>query len=121
MRICIVSEGPDPSAEVDCRFGRARYFVIFDTETRKHESIDNSENACADGGAGIQAARQIVEKHCDWVVCGHIGPRAMEVLTEGDVRVAVGASGVVWDAIEDFENDTLHEIKSADVSPGMEQ
>lgn len=118
MKICIVSEGPDPSAELDCRFGRARYFVLFDTETRKHGSIDNSENVSEGDGAGVRAARRIVEEGCDWVLCGHIGPEAMDVLKDAGVRVAVGACGVVWDAIEAFENDALHEIESADMSGG---
>jgi predicted Fe-Mo cluster-binding NifX family protein len=120
MRICFVSEGPDPSAEVDCRFGRARYFVIFDTHTRKHDSIDNRENVSAGENVGVNAAREIVNRGCDWVVCGHIGQNAMEVLKENDVRVAVGACGVVWDAIEAFENDELHEITTADMTPEPE-
>jgi predicted Fe-Mo cluster-binding NifX family protein len=120
MKICIVSEGPDPSAELDCRFGRARYFVLFDTETHKHESIDNSENVSEGEGAGVRAARRIVQEGCDWVLCGHIGPEAMTVLKEAGVRVAVGACGVVWDAIEAFEEGSLHEIESADMCGGEE-
>ncbi|MBS3762091.1 MAG: NifB/NifX family molybdenum-iron cluster-binding protein, partial [Planctomycetes bacterium] len=46
---------------------------------------------------------------------GEIGPKAMRVLKEADIRVAIGASGTVEEAIEDFTNGELEEADSADV------
>ncbi len=115
MKICIPSEGPDPSAEVDSMFGRARYFIIFDDQSGKHEYIDNSENMDRASGAGIQAARQVAEKDVDCVISGHVGPRALNVLQEAGIRVCSGASGLVWDAIEACQNDELHEMNQSDI------
>lgn len=119
MKICFTSEGPDPSSDVEPRFGRSQYFIIYDDETGKHEAIDNSENARADSGAGVKSASTVVEKGVDWVACSHIGPRAMQVLREGGVRVCTGCCGIVWDAIEAFEDGELHEVEQADM-PGQE-
>ena len=116
MRICLTSTGPELSARVDPRFGRARYFIVYDDETEEHEAVDNEQNLNAASGAGIQAATNVAELGCQWVVSGHIGPKAMMVLKESDVRVAVGASGTVADAVQAFRNDELEEADSADVA-----
>jgi predicted Fe-Mo cluster-binding NifX family protein len=117
MRICITSQGPDLASDVDPRFGRARFFVIHDDESGEYEVVDNKQNLNAAGGAGIQAATTVAEKRCDWVVSGHMGPKALSVLKEADIRVATGASGKVSDALQAFKNGGLEEIESADVSP----
>ena len=55
MKICITSQGPDLSSQVDPRFGRAKYFIIYDDETETHEAVNNQENVGAAGGAGVQS------------------------------------------------------------------
>lgn len=117
MKICVSSQGPDLTANVDPRFGRARFFIIKDEDTGQYEVVDNEQNVNAAGGAGIQAATTVAEKGCDWVISGHMGPKALSVLKEAGIRVATGASGKISDALQDFKNDDLEEIESADVSP----
>ena len=117
MLICITSQGPDLASDVDPRFGRSRFFIVHDDETGEYEVVDNQQNVNAAGGAGIQAATTVAEKGCDWVVSGHMGPKALSVLKEAGIRVATGASGKVSDALQQFKNDDLEEIESADVSP----
>lgn len=114
MRICIPSEGPDLSAEVDSMFGRARYFIVYDEQTGKHEYIDNSENMDRPRGAGVQAAALVAEQDIDCVVSGHVGPRALDILKEADIRVCSGASGLVWDAIEAYQDGDLHDVEQSD-------
>lgn len=117
MKICVTSQGPDLTSEVDPRFGRARFFIIHDDESGEHEVVDNKPNANAAGGAGIQAATTVAEKGCDWVVSGHMGPKALSVLKEAQIQVATGASGTVADALQAFKDGTLETIENADVSP----
>ncbi len=117
MKICFTSAGPDLSSEVDPRFGRARYFIIYDDETQQHEVVDNEQNVNAAGGAGVQSATTVAEMGCQWVVSGHMGPRAMSVLKEAEVRVALAPSGTVAEAIEQFNSGELEEAGSADVPP----
>ncbi|MFO8006452.1 MAG: NifB/NifX family molybdenum-iron cluster-binding protein [Candidatus Brocadiia bacterium] len=117
MKLCITSQGPDLDSEVDPRFGRARYFVIYDDETEEAQGIDNSQNMNAAGGAGVQAGADVVEQGCQWVISGHIGPKALSVLKAGDVQVAVGAEGTVREAIRAFQDGELQEVDEADVAP----
>ncbi len=117
MKICVTSQGPEMSDEVDPRFGRARYFVIYDDETEEAEAVDNAQNMNAAGGAGVQAGTTVVEKSCDLVISGHMGPKALSVLSQGDVQVAVGAEGTVQQAIQDFKDGKLKDVDEADVAP----
>lgn len=115
MRICFTSQGRDLESEVDPRFGRARYFIIYDDQSREHEVVDNQQNVNAAAGAGVQSGTNVVQKDCQWVVTGHIGPKAMSVLKEAGVKVATGATGTVSQAVEQFLNGQLKDTDSADV------
>ena len=117
MKICVTSRGPDLSSEVDPRFGRARFFIIYDDESEKYEVVDNEQNVNAGGGAGIQSATTVAEKGCEWVISGHMGPKALSVLKEAGIRIATGATGQVSEALRSFKEGKLQEINAADVSP----
>jgi len=117
MKICVTSQGSDLSSEVDPRFGRSRYFIIHDDEADTYEVVDNEQNVNAAGGAGVQSATTIAEKGCQWVISGHMGPKALSVLKEAGIRVATGARGKVADALRDFREGKLEEINAPDVSP----
>jgi predicted Fe-Mo cluster-binding NifX family protein len=115
MKICVTSQGPELSSQVDPRFGRARYFVVYEDEDETFEAVDNEQNVNAAGGAGVQSATIMAEKGCEWVVSGHMGPKALSVLQQAGIRVATGASGQVQQALQDFADGKLEEIKDADV------
>ena len=57
MKIAVSAQGPDLNSPVDPRFGRAAYFIIYDTDSRGFDVLRNVENAGASQGAGIQAAQ----------------------------------------------------------------
>ena len=114
MKICVTSQGGDLDAQVDPRFGRARFFVFYDDESGQFEALDNSTNMNAAGGAGVQSATTVADKGCQCVVSGHIGPKAMAVLATAGVKVAVGASGTVAEALEAFRSGQLSEVNESD-------
>lgn len=115
MKICVTGRGPDLASQVDPRFGRAGFFIIYDDE-ETFEVVDNSENKQVSGGAGIQAATTVAEKECDWAVSGHMGPEALSVLGCRSQR-GHGASGKVSDALRAFREGELEQIEEADASP----
>lgn len=117
MKLCITSQGTDLSAAVDPRFGRARFFIVYDNATQEFEAVDNTLNMDAASGAGVQSATRVAEQGADWVLSGHIGPKAMSVLQAGGVKVAVGAEGSVADAIRAFKQGDLEQVNEAD-KPG---
>jgi predicted Fe-Mo cluster-binding NifX family protein len=117
MKLCITSEGRDLSAAVDPRFGRARFFIIYDGHTGEFEPLDNKQNMNSASGAGVQAATNVVEAGAQVVLTGHCGPRAFDVLEAGDVKVAVGAEGTVEQAIRAWRDGELSPVENADVKP----
>jgi predicted Fe-Mo cluster-binding NifX family protein len=114
MKVCVTSQGTDPSAAVDSRFGRCPYFLIYDDETGDYAAIDNAVNMDAAGGAGVQSATRVAEQGVDWVVSGHIGPKAMAVLQAAGLKVAVGAKGSVAEAVAALKEGSLEQVHEAD-------
>ncbi|MCK5359201.1 MAG: NifB/NifX family molybdenum-iron cluster-binding protein [Gammaproteobacteria bacterium] len=55
MKLAISSQGTGKDSHVDLRFGRARYFVIFNTRTGHVAAFSNESNLDAIQWAGIQA------------------------------------------------------------------
>ena len=115
MKIAITCRNPYLSAEVDPRFGRAKAFVVYDTDADAFEIVDNQQNLSAPQGAGIQAAESISETEADYVLTGHCGPKAFRALTAAGIKVIVGLEGTVKDAVEKFKAGELAPTESADV------
>ena len=99
MRIAVSSVGTELTSKVDPRFGRARYFLIFDTDDESLEVVANDQNLHAAQGAGIQAAENVVRKNIDIVIAGNFGPKAFRALGAADVKAAQWAEGPVSEAI----------------------
>lgn len=106
MKIAITSQGKDLNAEVDPRFGRCQYFIIYDTEKQEFESIDNTSVGLS-GGAGPQSAQIISEKGARAVLTGNVGPNAYQTLAAANIEVFAGVSGKVSDAIDSYKKGAI--------------
>ncbi len=115
MRILVTSQGMNLSSPVDPRFGRAKHFIVVDTETGEFSASDNGQNLNAAQGAGIQAAKNAVELGAEAVVTGHIGPKAFATLHAGGVAIYTGATGTVAEGVEQFRAGALEQSSGADV------
>ncbi len=115
MKVAVTSQGKALDAPVDPRFGRAAYILIVDTDDDTVEVLDNSENANAFKGAGIQAAASVADKGADVLLTGYCGPKAFRTLEAAGIKVANDASGTVQESLEDFKNGKLVLADSANV------
>jgi len=115
MKIAITTRGADLDAPVDPRFGRARAFVIYDTESADWSVVDNAQNLNAAQGAGIQAATTVVHAGAEAVLTGNCGPKAFATLAAGKVAVYTSIGGTVREAIEKFRGGTLRPGTQASV------
>jgi predicted Fe-Mo cluster-binding NifX family protein len=115
MKIAISSQGMQPTAQVDPRFGRTKWFILHDTETGIWEPLGNEQVLSLAQGAGIQAARQIVEHKVSVVLTGHCGPNAFETLSAAGVQVVLGAAGTVEEAVARFQAGGLQPATAPDV------
>jgi predicted Fe-Mo cluster-binding NifX family protein len=115
MKIAISSQGTDLTSDIDPRFGRASFFLVFDTNDESYEIVGNDQNLAAAQGAGIQAAEIIAGKQVDLVVAGNFGPKAFLALEAAGVRMALFAEGKVSEAIELARNNKLKLCDKASV------
>jgi len=115
MKVAITSEGPDMNSGVDARFGRGRYFIVVDTDTGEFSAEDNTQNLNAVQGAGIQAGRNVVDLGVEAVITGNVGPKAFATLEAGGVKIYIGASGTVSDALDKFKAGELECVEKANV------
>lgn len=106
-KIAITATGPDLTANVDPRFGRAAYFLIFNQDTLDYNAIENSQNLSLPQGAGIQAGKTIIDNNVDILITGNCGPKAFDVLQKAGIRVIVHAAGAVKDVIHQYKNGEL--------------
>ena len=115
MKIAITATGKDMTGSVDPRFGRAKYFVVVDTDTNESAIHDNAQNLNAAQGAGIQAAETVGRLGVQAVITGNVGPKAFRTLTAADVKVYLCGQTSVAEALKKFKAGELKEATAANV------
>ncbi len=113
MLVAIASRGPGGlEAEVDARFGRARGFIIVDTDSGEVRRELENPAVTADHGAGPQAAALIAEHKVDGVVAGNYGPKAHAALTKLGLRLwTINERQTVARAMEALTKGELEEFE----------
>jgi len=115
MKVAITSSGNDLMADIDPRFGRAENFIIVDSETMEFIVVENTQNLNLPQGAGIQAAKTIVDQKAEVLITGNCGPKAFKILNKVAIKIIVGAKGRVIDALQQYKNNELQPTDSANV------
>lgn len=120
MKICITSEGTTLDSKIDPRFGRCRYFIIFDTDTMAFQAIDNA-SIQASGGAGIQSGQLMASHQVKAVLTGNVGPNAFLTLQSAGIEIFTGVTGTVREALEKFKEGALKKTQAptVDAKKGM--
>lgn len=115
MKVIITASEPRLDAPLDPRFGRAKVFIVADTETGAIAIDDNTPNLNAPQGAGIQAAARVVELGAQAVLTGHVGPKAYRALEAAKVAVYAVSSGTASEALESFKQGRIEPVTAATV------
>ncbi len=100
---------------VDERFGRAKWFIVVDTETGEYQAVSNEQNLNAGQGAGIQAAENVSRYDVEAVITGHCGPKAFRTLKAAGIKIFIGAGGTASETLDKFKRGELAETAGADV------
>ena len=103
MKVAITTSGDNLDAPVDPRFGRAKNFIIYDTEKYSFALVDNVQNMEAAQGAGIQAAKLVADRGAQVVMTGHCGPKAFRTLQAAGIEISTGASGTLRQAAAEIK------------------
>ena len=114
MKVAISSTGTEIDSEVDQRFGRCNYFLIFDDKTNNLEVFPNP-SASTSNGSGIETAKNLTKKGIKAIICGNIGPNAFQVLDAEGIDIVNGFKGTVREAIKNFKEVNYSKASSPNV------
>jgi predicted Fe-Mo cluster-binding NifX family protein len=115
MKIAIPAVDRQPAAAIDARFGRAPWFLVYDTDTKAWDAVENAQNLQAVQGAGIQSSETLVRHGVNVLLAPHCGPKAFRVLQAAGVTVYLGANGTAAEALTAYQDGNLQPAQSADV------
>lgn len=105
MKIAISTVSGGLDSEISDVFGRSPYIIIVDVENAeiKNTEIIKNENDGQQSGIGMAVAKLVAEKGASVVIAKNVGPRALDVLQQFDIKI-FDASGKAGQALQDFIN-----------------
>lgn len=109
MRIAIPVDNKSIESSVCISFGRAPFFLLFDTASKGAEFLDNSA-AASQGGAGIKASQALVDKGVQVVIAPRCGENAAEVLSCAGIKVYKSVTGTAKKNINEFLGGNLTQL-----------
>ena len=112
MKIAVSSMDKNIDNNVSEVFGRCPYFIIAEIENQKIEKTEIIENKNTDqmSGAGVSTAQLIAEENVNTVITMNIGPRALGVLRDFNIKIYFG-DGAIKEVLQKFIDGKLKEIK----------
>ena len=114
MKLAITSKGKTMDSEIESRFSRTPFFVIVDTETGDFEAFKNP-GASARDAACVGAVKFLVDREVKAVITGNVGHNAFVTIQDTRIRVYLGATGTVLEALENFRRRKLTRAKEPTV------
>ncbi len=115
MKIAVSAIGKNMSDGLDPRFGRAKYFIVVDTDTNESAAHDNTQNLNAGQGAGIQAGETVARLGAEAVITGNVGPKAFRTLNAAGIKLYLCGQMNVTNAVQLFKTGELNETTAANV------
>ncbi len=107
MKIAIPVDEKSLKSNVCVSFGRAPYFLFYNTQTKESYYLDNT--AVADqGGAGVRAAQVIADHGVKALLTLHCGENAEKVLSKAEVLIYKAISGTAQKNIDAFSDNRLN-------------
>jgi predicted Fe-Mo cluster-binding NifX family protein len=101
MIVTIPVDGKVMDAKINRSFGRAPYFLVYDTEKQTGSFLENAA-AMARGGAGIQASQFVIDQNTDAVIVPMLGKNAADVLKSSGIKLYMASSQSIQDNINNF-------------------
>lgn len=92
MKIAFTTKGTEWDSQMDPRFGRTEYILIYDEESDQLSSFDNSDVANETHGAGPRTAQKLFEFNPDILITGNgPGGNAASILEKTGIKISLGA------------------------------
>ncbi|MCB2196918.1 MAG: NifB/NifX family molybdenum-iron cluster-binding protein [Bacteroidetes bacterium] len=112
MKIAFTAKGTDWDSQMDPRFGRTEYILVYDDEKETFESFDNRDIENEAHGAGPKTSQKLFELGAQVLITGNgPGGNAATVLQKAGVKSFIGAGGMnVKEAYKAYKNNELKEF-----------
>ncbi len=103
LKFAITSTGETLNSQIDPRFARCAYFIIYNTKDNTFEAIDNpAKNEM--GGAAPRAAEIIANLGAKKVFSGSFGPKALSSLESLNIQaISVNNDKTIQEVINDYK------------------
>jgi predicted Fe-Mo cluster-binding NifX family protein len=104
MKVAVSSRGSTIDDDIDERFGRCPYFIIAEITGKNFKVIESVKNDAGErsGGAGTFAAKFVAQKDVNAVITGEVGPNALEILHQFNIKIHK-AAGNIEKALKEFK------------------
>lgn len=109
MKIALPVDENNMETKVCVSFGRAPYFLIYDTEKKENVFIQNTA-AESQGGAGIKAAQMVLDQKVQTLLTPRCGENAAEVLKAAKISIYKTINDRPKDNIEAFLESKLEPL-----------
>ncbi|MBN4050833.1 NifB/NifX family molybdenum-iron cluster-binding protein [bacterium AH-315-L21] len=116
MTIAVSSTEKSMSGTADLRFGRCKYFAVYNTLTKECTFVEN-EAINSNQGAGIAASQTVAGLKAEVVLTGNLGPKALNVLNAAGINGYKIGQTTIENAISAFQEKKLSQI----TEPGRPQ
>ena len=97
MIVCVPSRGSTVDSQMDDRFGRAAYFVFFDTDNDSVR-IEANPHAGGSGGVGPMAVQFLIKNNVQVLIAPRLGGNADEALKLSGITVVMQNPDVTAEA-----------------------
>ena len=101
MKIAVPVDEINLNSPICVSFGRAPYFLIYDTDNKEGVFLDNSAATSA-GGAGIKAAQTVVDSKAGAILTPRCGENAAEVLNAAGIKLYKTIDAPAQENVEAF-------------------
>lgn len=115
MKVLFAADDDNLKGKIAKRFGHAKYYLIFDTETNELEKRINSGHD--DEHSGLI---DLVKEGVKYFVIGNIGPNAFKVLDDRNAKIFLARKLSVDDALNKFLNNHLEQLEKPTLKRSIE-
>jgi len=106
MKIAMPVDGKSMDSVVSISFGRAPYFLFYDTKTKEASFMDNPA-ATSPGGAGIKAAQMVLDNKADALLVPRCGENAAALIKAAGIGIYKTSGSSVVENIKAFIEEKL--------------
>ena len=109
MKIAIPASGNKPESKIDARFGRAEYFMIYDSESDAFNAKQNSKKDGA-GGVGVSVSQMLADEGVNIIISRNFGPKSQQTLSASGIEMYTTEGGTVEKALADYKENKLRKV-----------